>query len=70
MYLFPVLFNFSNKERKVFEGGDYIIPGSPTDLLCHLALNFLGIEFLSLGWQIPWPWETLVLNNDSPPHRT
>lgn len=53
--------------------GDYAAPGSPTDLLCHLALNYLGTDFLSLGWpmrqhfHIPQPWETLVRNNDSLP---
>ena len=53
IYLFSITYAFilaSQVRDKGPWGRDNIIRGSPTDVLCHLALNFFRIEFLSLEY--------------------
>lgn len=53
IYLFSIIYAFtlaSQVRDKGPWGRNNIIPGSPTDVLYHLALNFFRIEFLSLEY--------------------
>ena len=66
IYLFSITYAFilaSQVRDKGPWGSDNIIPGSPTDMLCHLALKFFRIFFPWNMWQICG-----MCANISPPH--